>query len=230
MLEYLNSIDTELLLEINSLHTQFLDSFMFLVSGKWIWVPMYVMVLFFMMKNNWRQAVTVLVIAALSIALADQISSGFIKHAVERFRPTHEPAIANLIHVVNGYRGGRFGFVSSHAANTVAFALLFSLLYKNRWFSLVVSLWAALVMYSRMYLGVHYPGDILGGIVVGLFSGTVCYYIYKYILRLSDYGKMPWLRVKQWNDTVLYRRQSTLLSALIVGWSLVITVIAFFVF
>lgn len=231
MIEYLNSIDTELLLYINSLHNAYLDNFMYLVSGKWVWMPMYALILIAMIQKNWRQALFVLLIAVLAIAIADQISSGIIKHSVERLRPTHEPAIANLVHVVKEYRGGRFGFVSSHAANTVAFALLFSLLFRNRWFSLSVAAWAALVMYSRMYLGVHYPGDILGGIVVGAVSGIICYYAYTYIARNASHNeKLYWMKANNWNNPVIAMQTSNALAIIIVVMCLILTVLAFFMF
>ena len=123
---------------------------------------------------------------ALTITLADQISSGLIKDFIGRFRPTHNPEIESIVHTVNGYKGGLYGFVSSHAANTLGVAVYISLLFRNRYITLFMMLWSLLVAYSRIYLGVHYPGDILGGMVVGVISGFVVYKIYDYaILRLK---------------------------------------------
>lgn len=229
MIEYLNSIDTELLLNINSLHTPYLDGLMYLISDKWIWIPLYALIILALVQKNWRQAVFIIILTALAITLADQISSGIIKHAVERFRPTHEPAIADMVYVVNGYRGGRFGFVSSHAANTVAFALLFSLLFRNRWFSVTIFLWAAIVMYSRMYLGVHYPGDILGGIIVGLLCGYFCYLLYCYVVKLATLnGKFPWLKAQSWNFPVIIKQTAKAISVVIIAMCLIITILPFF--
>ena len=118
----------------------------------------------------------------LAVGLADYISSGLIKPLVCRLRPTHEPAIMDTLHLVNNYRGGWFGFVSSHAANTLACALLFCLVWRKPaayW----LMLWVALNCYSRMYLGVHYLGDILGGLAVGCLTAGLAYLLWKYVER-----------------------------------------------
>jgi undecaprenyl-diphosphatase len=129
----------------------------------------------------------VLVCIALTILLADQITSTFMKPFFSRLRPTHDPELENLVHIVNGYRGGKFGFASSHAANTFGLAMFVFLLFRNRskhvaW----IFLWAAVVAYSRIYLGVHYPGDIIVGGFVGMICAFGCYHLFKWITVVID--------------------------------------------
>lgn len=169
MLEKLVHIDQVLLLTINGWHAPWADSFFWYVSKMLVWIPLYLMMVYAVVHKyrNWRQILVVLTGFALAIVAADQISSGLIKPLVERLRPTHEPAIKGAVHLVRDYTGGLYGFVSSHAANTMAAGLLFCLLMRKPWITTGMIIWVALNCYSRMYLGVHYPGDILGGLIVG---------------------------------------------------------------
>ena len=152
---------------------------MWSVSKTATWILMGAILLYLMFRENWRRGVLVDLGIALTITLADQISSGIIKGIFERLRPARSPEIGHLVHIVNNYRGGGFSFVSSHAANTMGVAMFIALLYRNRMITLSMILWAALVSYSRIYLGMHYPGDVLGGICVGLASGAFVYWLYK---------------------------------------------------
>ena len=186
MVECLDSHDRSIFLFLNGMHNDFFDVFMWYVSKTATWSLMLLFLLYIIFKNNWRMALMVVLGIALTITLADQISSGLIKDFIGRFRPTHNPEIESIVHTVNGYKGGSYGFVSSHAANTLGVAVYISLLFRNRYITLFMMLWSLLVAYSRIYLGVHYPGDILGGMIVGVISGFVVYKIYDYaILRLK---------------------------------------------
>ena len=181
MLEQLIKIDQSWLLAINGCHSAWADSLMWLISGKLTWLPLYALLIALVIwRFGWKQALIVLAGFGFAVGLADYLSSGVIKHLVCRPRPTHEPELEGMLHIVNGYRGGAYGFVSSHAANTMSCALLFCLVYIRRlremnldtgWRKTVVwgglILWVAANCYSRMYLGVHYPGDIIGGLAVG---------------------------------------------------------------
>lgn len=179
MIEYLDSLDKSLLLFLNGFHNPFFDNVMWSVSKTATWILMGAILLYLMFRENWRRGVLVVLGIALTITLADQISSGIIKGIFERLRPARSPEIGHLAHIVNNYRGGGFSFVSSHAANTMGVAMFIALLYRNRMITLSMIFWAALVSYSRIYLGMHYPGDVLGGICVGLASGAFVYWLYK---------------------------------------------------
>ena len=120
--------------------------------------------------------VVLIIVIAAAVGLADFIASGVLKEWVARPRPTRVPELEGVLHLVNGYRSGRFGFVSSHAANTMACALLFSLIWRNKIATVGLLLWVAMNCYSRMYLGVHYPTDILGGLIVGSLVAVVAYW------------------------------------------------------
>ncbi len=178
-LEQLIAWDKQLLLWGNAFHSPFWDNFVLIFSGKLIWIPAVLALLYTIVRTQRRDAVWVVLFLALAIVLADQISSGLIKPLVARWRPTHEPSLEGMVQVVHGYTGGRFGFVSSHAANACAVALFTALLFRRRLYAWAISLWAVANMYSRVYLGVHYPGDILGGIVVGLLSAWAAYALMK---------------------------------------------------
>ncbi len=178
MLDYLQSIDAQWLLAINGWHSEYMDAFMWLVSNTLSWTLIACAALYVMCRRGWRTTLLFVLAVALAVLVADQVSSHLIKHMVERLRPTHDPALQDLVHVVNGYRGGMFGFVSSHAANSFAIALLVGLIMPRRIALWALMAWAALQCYSRMYLGVHYPGDILGGMLVGLMAGALAYWMW----------------------------------------------------
>ena len=183
MLDYLNDIDTDALLAVNGLHDTFQDALWWMVSAKWSSMLLVLALLWILLHQNRRHALLVLAMMVLTIAIADQLSSGMIKHLVERLRPTHDPSLGDAVHVVNGYRGGMYGFVSSHAANSFAIATFMALLMRLRWVTGSLFTWAVLQCFSRVYLGVHYPGDILGGIVVGVLAGWVVWCLMRWIQR-----------------------------------------------
>lgn len=183
MLDYLNDIDTDALLAVNALHDAFQDALWWLVSAKWASALLVLALVWILLHQNRRHALLVLAMLALAILLADQVSSGLIKHLVERLRPTHDPSLGDAVHIVNGYRGGMYGFVSSHAANSFAVATLLTLVMRHRLVACSLFTWALLQCYSRVYLGVHYPGDILGGIVVGLLAGWLVWCLMRWIQR-----------------------------------------------
>ena len=183
MIEYLNDIDADALLAVNGLHDLFQDAFWWMVTAKWSSLLLVLALMWLLLHQNRRHVALVLAMLALAVLLADQVSSGLIKHLVERLRPTHDPSLESMVHVVNGYRGGLYGFVSSHAANSFAVATLLSFIMRHRLVTLSLFTWSWLQCYSRMYLGVHYPGDILGGIVVGMLAGWLVWHLMCWIQR-----------------------------------------------
>ena len=132
-------------------------------------------------KKGWKQTVLVVLAIALTILIADQVSSSIIKPLVARARPSHNDDLNATIHIVNGYRGGPFGFVSSHAANCFGVATLVALMFKNRVFTITLMAWSTLMCYSRIYLGVHYPGDIACGAVLGVITAWAVHRLCKAI-------------------------------------------------
>jgi undecaprenyl-diphosphatase len=190
VLERLLHIDTEILLAINGWHAPWADTLMWIISAKATWIPLYLLLIGLlvwryrqpaMTSVKWLQKVPACVVMIVTIGLAvgaaDFIASGILKDLVARPRPTRVPELEGVLHLVNGYRSGQFGFVSSHAANTMACALLFSLIWRNKIATCGLMLWVAANCYSRMYLGVHYPTDILGGLIVGALVAVAMYQV-----------------------------------------------------
>lgn len=176
--------DKELLLNLNGSQSLFWDGFMWVATSTIVWVPVAAMLLYIIIKNNKiQEALLTIVMIALVITLADQIASGLCKPFFARFRPTQDLNIMYMVDIVNGYRGGRFGFISSHAANTFAISVFLSLLIKRKSLTFMLLFWAVLNSYSRIYLGVHYPGDILFGTIEGCFIGYLIYLLYKFIQK-----------------------------------------------
>ncbi len=181
MLEKLKTLDTQLLLYLNSHHSPFLDQIMWLFTNTYFWLPLYGLFLFLLYKNYTRAVFLVLIICiALMIALNERLNH-LSKETIMRFRPTHEPSIESLIHTVKGYRGGMYGFYSAHAANSFSVAIfIIALLVKRHTYIIWLALgYAILTSYSRIYLGVHYPGDIITGACVGICFGLLFSEIFK---------------------------------------------------
>ena len=186
-IQQLIEFDKEVLLALNGNHSLFWDGFMWTVTKTITWIPVGAALLYVIFKNNkLKQAGAILVALALCITFADQITSGFCKPFFARFRPTQDPEIMYLVHTVNGYRGGMYGFMSSHAANTFAVAMFVSLLIRNWLMTLATFTWAMLASYSRIYLGVHYPGDILCGATVGMIGAILLYCGYFYLFKKDN--------------------------------------------
>lgn len=172
MMEWFDWLDKQLLLCLNGSDSLWLDNLMWYVSRTTTWCLMMLALLWLAVRRgNWRATAMFLLCFALCIVLADQISSSLIKPLVMRPRPTHDAEIGSLVDVVRNHRGGRFGFVSSHAANTFAIVTFMSLVIRRRALTFVTFSWAMLVSYSRIYLGVHYPGDVLCGALLGVVVG-----------------------------------------------------------
>ncbi len=184
--------DKQLFIWLNGFHTPWLDPVMLLVTKTAFWLPLYFALAYLIFKNYRKEGWLVLAGVGLAILLADQITSGLMKPLFARPRPSHEPSLAGLVHIVDDYTGGQYGFASSHAANTFTVALIVWLVLKQfyRWI-VFIFLWATLMTYTRIYLGVHYPGDILAGMMVGLLSAWTGFRFYKWLTHLRNNRKNP---------------------------------------
>jgi undecaprenyl-diphosphatase len=177
-MEALRELDEKVFLFLNSLHTPWLDPVMVYVSKTIFWIPLYLLLIYLLIKKFKKYAWIPLLSVALVVTLADRITSGFMKTYFMRLRPSQSPELENAVHLVDGYRGGMYGFASSHAANTFGVALFFVLLFRTQYRSVyALFAWALAASYSRIYLGVHYPGDILVGALVGMIAAYLVYAI-----------------------------------------------------
>ncbi|MEM6765248.1 MAG: phosphatase PAP2 family protein [Bacteroidota bacterium] len=188
MLETLLDIDKQLFILINSAHHPWVDTLMYLVSTKTFWIPAYAILLWFMYKQKGLvPTLWLLVGVAIAITIADQFTSSFMKPFFERFRPCRpENNWDYLVHLVNNKCGGKYGFASSHAANFFALATLMSQVFQKSRLSWGFFGVAALVAYSRVYLGVHFPGDVLVGGIVGICAGFIGYGLAQVAIRQSS--------------------------------------------
>ena len=178
MLEWINEYDTMALLYLNGKHSPFLDEVMWWISKTITWIPLYcILLILIIYRERSYRIIFIILFVAIAVALCDQLSV-LIKNLVQRHRPTHNVEIAELVHIVNDYRGGMYGFISSHAANVFGLAAFLSNQFKHYKWSIFLFSWAAVVSYSRIYLGVHYPLDIIFGAVLGILIGTQCYAYY----------------------------------------------------
>jgi undecaprenyl-diphosphatase len=185
MIEVLNDIDQQCLLWLNGHHSAFFDQFMFFASAKFVWIPLYAVILgFIIWKYRWKSLWIILAVVVL-ITLSDQIAN-VLKYSVKRLRPCKDPEIGHLVYLVNNYCRGAFGFVSGHAANTFALATFVSLLFRKRWVTFSIIIWAIMVSYSRIYLGVHYPGDVICGAILGTILGIGVYALLRRMVRLTQ--------------------------------------------
>jgi undecaprenyl-diphosphatase len=179
-MEELIQFDKHLLLALNGSDSAFLDSVIMTLTTATTWIPLYIALLYVVISvnRNVRDVLLILAAAGLCVALAGAVDDEIVKPLVARWRPTHDPEIGHLVDIVDGYRGGNYGFFSAHAANTFSIAVFFSLLVRQRLLTIFLVCWSLINCYTRLYLGVHYPGDILVGLCWGGFVGWLVYQVY----------------------------------------------------
>lgn len=182
MIEFLKNIDYAVFQWINSINSPFFDEFFFYVSGKFIWVPFYLLLLFLIIVDYRRKSLIIIAFIPILVLLTDQISVQCFKDVFHRLRPCHDPVLEGLVHTVRDKCGGSYGFVSSHAANTFGLAVFLIPFFSEKrkymiWILLIP--FAGLISYSRVYLGVHFPGDVLVG---GLLGALIGYGLSRFVL------------------------------------------------
>lgn len=184
-LNALMELDRQLLLAVNGSSSLFMDGLVKTLTTATTWIPLYASLLYVVIKNNdsLKKVMLIVVCTALCVVLAGSVDDMLVKPLVARLRPTHDPLIGMSVDVVNGYRGGSFGFFSAHASNTFSIAIFFSLLIRNKILSVSLIGWSLVNCWTRMYLGVHFPGDILCGLLWGGVVGYFCWLIHCTVSR-----------------------------------------------
>ena len=181
--------DKQLLLLLNGSDSVFLDWVVMTLTNALTWIPLYISLLYVVIKTNRnvREVLLILGAAGLCVLLAGTIDDEIVKPLVARWRPGHDPEIGHLVDTVNNYRGGNYGFFSAHASNTFSLALFFSLLMRQRLLTIGLVAWSLVNCWTRMYLGVHYPGDITVGLIWGALVGSFVYWLYCRITTPAQY-------------------------------------------
>lgn len=184
ILDMLSRQDEKLFLFLNGLHTPKFDILMTWITARNTWIPLYVLLILLIWRSfEWKKALIFIVYLLLAVGFADFLSSGLMKPFFERPRPCYSAELQGLIHLI-GNCGGKFGFISSHAANSFAlFGGIYMIFKKKSLVANLLPVWAILVSYSRIYVGVHYPADILIGALVGFCLSFALYIFVKYVLK-----------------------------------------------
>ena len=183
-METLSNIDSDLFLFLNGLHTGWMDKVMVLITDMWAWFPLYLLLIYWTVKQYGKRCWWVFLFVALVLLCTDQLASHVCKPVFHRLRPCYNTDFQDLIHLPKGMAGGKYGFVSSHAANTFGIAAFLTpaLRKYHPWAAIVLYLWAFISSYSRIYIGYHYPGDILCGAILGILIGLIFWKAFQLIV------------------------------------------------
>lgn len=191
MLEDVLDLERDAFFTLNGSHTAFWDNFMWLYSYKFTWVFFYLCFFIILIyKRHWKEILLIVFTISLLVLLCDQVSSSIFKPIFQRFRPTHHPEFMNEVVTVFDYRGGRYGFISGHSANSFGFATLTGLIFRNYIFTFMIFIFALVTAYSRIYLGVHFISDVVVGALVGIIIGYCVY-------RFYVIGEKKFLKIKE---------------------------------
>lgn len=171
-------LDKSLTLWLNSFYCSYADMFFYLSTSMAVWVPLFVMLAWLIIVRQGGQGLVTIAFIGITILLADQVSSSIIKPLFERPRPSHDPVLQYMVHIVNNYHGGAYGFCSSHAANAFGIATFIALVMRHRALNIAMFTWALISCYSRIYLGVHFIGDVLVGAILGAAIARFMYEVY----------------------------------------------------
>lgn len=187
----IEAFDKQCLLAVNGSDSLYLDRVAHTLTTALTWLPFYLSMFYIVMKNNENVQKVLCVVAAagLCVLFAGSVDDLIVKPTVARWRPTHDPEIGILVDIVDGYRGGKYGFFSAHAANTFSIAVLFCWIIRSRLLSVAMIIWSLTNCWTRMYLGVHFPGDILVGLTWGFIVGTGVYFLYKRLTSRMNSGR-----------------------------------------
>lgn len=184
-MESLSTIDSDLFLFLNGLHAAWLDKVMTLITDMWVWMPFYLLLIYWVVKQYGKRCWWVFLAIGIVVLCSDQLSAHVCKPLFQRLRPCYNPDLQDLIYLPKGMAGGRYGFVSSHAANTFAIAAFLTPALGNYrpWPAITLYLWAFISSYSRIYIGYHYPGDIICGAILGLLVGMIIWKLFQIVQR-----------------------------------------------
>ena len=180
-MDFFIDIDSQLFLFLNGLHADWLDPIMIAITKMWVWLPIYLFLVYLTIKQYGKRCWMIFLAVGLVVLCSDQLSAHVCKPVFQRLRPCYNIDFQELIYLPKGMAGGHYGFVSSHAANTFAIGtFLTAALRKNtKWIGWLLFMWAFLSSYSRIYIGYHYPGDILCGAVLGILIGLIIWKLYQ---------------------------------------------------
>ncbi len=182
-LQSIESLDQRLFLYLNGIHNETFDTIMYWISDRYIWIPMYLLIFIWLYRKFSSYKIFWIGFAAIALtfAITDLGSVHLFKKVIMRFRPCHNLDFGHLVHLVKNHCGGQYGFISSHASSTMGFALITSYFLQHRGFSIFIFTWVIVVSYSRIYLGVHYPGDIIGGWIWGFVSASIAVLLFRVV-------------------------------------------------
>lgn len=220
MISTLIHLDQALLLALNGSTSLYLDRLAVVLTTAATWIPFYVALLWMVARNavGARQVLAVLLSAGLCVLFAGTIDDLFVKPTVARWRPTHDPEIGYLVDIVDGYRGGNYGFFSAHASNTFSIAVFFCWLVRSRLLAVASVVWSLTNCWTRMYLGVHFPGDILVGLLWGFLCGSFVYYLYR---RLQHHYRWHQVSTRRSVTSTGYLRRSVDVPVAVLVFTLV---------